>query len=51
MRIFKYTDGFFNIDYGILNGVNVFKCFDNNMTPCQILCRGIIIDILRTKQN
>jgi len=46
MRIFKYRGRVFNIDYGILNGIKVCRGFDNNMTPCQILCRGIIIDIL-----
>jgi hypothetical protein len=51
MRIFKYLNGLPYNFYDIGNYTGIFKGFDNNLTPCHILCRGIIIDILRAKRK
>ncbi len=53
MTIFKYRSSFFKNHYDTCNYMVILWCFDNYMTPCHILARGIIIDILlnETKTN
>ena len=53
MRIFKYQSSFFNNHYDTCNYAGILWSFDNYLTPCHILARGIIIDILlnETKTN
>ena len=51
MRICKYPGCFIITHFDTHSGAKVLRGFENNLTPCHILGRGIMIDIYRAKRK